>query len=269
MCAKSSPLPERERVARRLSRAGVASRREAERMIAAGRVSVGGQLCESPATTVTADDSVEVDGRRIPQLPRSRMWCFHKPPGVLTARSDPRGRQLFTDLLPQRLPLVMPVGRLDFNSEGLLLLTNDGALKRFLELPANRKRRVYRARVRGRPTEESLAPLRAGLVLDGERFRPMEVAIERQGTSNAWLRLGLTEGRNREIRRALEHVGLPVNRLIRVAYGDFELGDLPRGGVRECPSSQVKALTEPGERTVTSRRKATKPKPRRRSAKKR
>lgn len=222
-----------DRIAKRLSRAGIASRREAERMIAEGRVAVNGAVIDSPALNVTAHDKIEVDGKPLPASERPRLWLYHKPQGLVTTAKDEKGRETVFDALPDTLPRVMSVGRLDLNSEGLLLLTNDGGLKRKLELPATGWLRKYRVRVKGAPSEETLAPLRKGLVIEGERFQPMEVTLDRQQGANAWLTIGLREGRNREIRRAVAEVGLDVNRLIRVSYGPFRLNTLKAGEVEE------------------------------------
>jgi 23S rRNA pseudouridine2605 synthase len=221
----------RERIAKALSRAGVASRREAERMIEAGRVRVAGRVIETPATLVAPTDRIEVDGRAVAAPEAARLWLHHKPAGLVTTASDERGRPTVFDRLPPDMPRVMSVGRLDLSSEGLLLLTNDGGLKRRLELPSTGWLRRYRVRVHGAPSEEALEPLRRGLTLAGERFQPMTVALDRQQGSNAWLTIALREGRNREIRRAMEAVGLRVNRLIRVSYGPFQLGSLEPGAV--------------------------------------
>jgi 23S rRNA pseudouridine2605 synthase len=225
--------PQGERIAKRLARAGVASRREAERMIEAGRVSVNGKRIDSPALNVTEADRILVDGKPVAAPEPPRLWRYYKPLGLVTSASDEKGRPTVFERLPADLPRVVSVGRLDLNSEGLLLLTNDGGLKRRLELPSTGWLRKYRVRVHGTPTEAVLAPLVRGMVLDGERFQPMQVAVDRQQGSNAWLTVGLREGRNREIRRALEAVGLVVNRLIRVSYGPFQLGDLGEGKVDE------------------------------------
>jgi len=222
-----------ERIAKRIARAGRASRREAERLIAAGRVSVNGRRLDSPATLVSAADHVLVDGVALAAPEATRLFLYHKPPGLVVSRSDERGRRTIFDALPGDLPALMPVGRLDLASEGLLLLTNDGALKRRLELPATGWSRRYRVRVHGTPAEAALDRLRRGITLDGERFRPMQVGLERRTGANAWMTVALREGRNREVRRALEAIGLTVNRLIRVSYGPFQLGDLGRGEVRE------------------------------------
>ncbi|TVP71900.1 MAG: rRNA pseudouridine synthase [Rhodobacteraceae bacterium] len=225
--------PESARIAKVLARAGVASRREAEAMILAGRVSVNGRRIDSPALNVTVRDRISVDGKPLPQAEPARLWLYHKPLGLVTTTKDEEGRPTVFDNLPEDLPRVMSVGRLDLNSEGLLLLTNDGELKRKLELPSTGWLRKYRVRVNGAPTDDMLAPLRAGVIVEGERFQPMIVNIDRQQGANAWLTIGIREGRNREIRRALGHVGLSVNRLIRVSYGPFQLGSLARGAVEE------------------------------------
>lgn len=229
----SEQAPDGERIAKRLARAGVASRREAERMIEAGRVSVNGRVLASPALNVTGSDRIAVDGKPLPAAEAARLWRYHKPAGLVTTTRDEKGRATIFDRLPAGLPRVMTVGRLDLSSEGLLLLTNDGGIKRRLELPATGWLRKYRVRVHGAPSEEALAPLRRGLVLDGERFQPMNVTIDRQQGANAWLTLGIREGRNREVRRALEAAGLTVNRLIRISYGPFQLADLAPGAVEE------------------------------------
>ena len=234
------PAAEAVRIARWLSRAGAASRRQAEQLVAEGRIRINGRRCPSPATKVAAGDRVELDGRRVAPARPTRLWRYCKPVGVLVTRTDPAGRQSLSDALPAELAGTMPVGRLDVASEGLLLLTNDGALKRYLELPASRILRVYRARVRGLPAPDALAALQRGLVIDGERFRPMQVAVDSRGRSNCWLRLGLSEGRYREVRRALAHLGHPVNRLRRTAYGPLQLGQLRPGEFSEVPAPTVR-----------------------------
>jgi 23S rRNA pseudouridine2605 synthase len=227
---------EGERIAKRLARAGVASRREAERMIEAGRVRVNGRRLTSPALNVTQRDMILVDGKPLAEAEPARLWRYNKPSGLVTTARDEQGRTTVFDRLPPELPRVMPVGRLDLTSEGLLLLTNDGELKRRLELPSTGWLRKYRVRVHGVPTDATVAPLIRGLTIDGERFQPMTVTIDRQKGANAWLTVGLREGRNREIRRAVEAVGLEVNRLIRTSYGPFQLGDLATGAVEEVRS---------------------------------
>lgn len=235
MSEQSTPntTPSGERIAKRLARAGVASRREAERMIEAGRVRVNGKRIDSPALNVTLSDSITVDDEALAEAEPMRLWRYNKPAGLVTSARDEKGRATVFEKLPPELPRVMSVGRLDLNSEGLLLLTNDGELKRKLELPSTGWLRRYRVRAHGYPTERTLAPLTRGIKIDGEKFQPMKVEIERQQGANVWLIIGLREGKNREIRRALEAVGLSVNRLIRISYGPFQLGDLPTGGVEE------------------------------------
>ncbi len=234
------PMPDTpekgERIAKVIARSGRASRREAERMIEAGRVKVNGRRIDSPALNVSAQDRIEVDGAALAAPEPPRLWLYHKPPGLVTTARDEKGRRTVFDALPEDMPRVLSVGRLDINSEGLLLLTNDGGLKRRMELPATGWLRRYRVRVHGRPDETRLAPLRDGLVLEGERFQPMQVTVDRQQGANAWLTVALREGRNREVRRALEAAGLPVSRLIRVSYGPFQLGNLATGAVEEVRS---------------------------------
>ncbi|MBD3662648.1 pseudouridine synthase [Sulfitobacter aestuariivivens] len=229
----SDTPPPGDRIAKVLARAGIASRREAERMIEAGRVRVNGDQILSPALNVTPADEITVDGKRVSEPEPPRLWLYHKSTGLVTTTRDEKGRGTIYDDLPGDMPRVMSVGRLDINSEGLLLLTNDGGVKRKLELPSTGWLRRYRCRVNGRPEDKTLEPLRRGLTIDGERFQPMEVSLDRQQGANAWLTIGLREGKNREIRRAMEAVGLSVNRLIRVSYGPFQLGELKSGAVEE------------------------------------
>ncbi|HHI70615.1 MAG TPA: rRNA pseudouridine synthase [Rhodobacteraceae bacterium] len=222
-----------ERIAKVMARAGLASRREAERMIAAGRVTVNGKRIDSPALNVTPADKIVVDGKNVGEPERPRLWLYHKPIGLVTTERDEKGRDTVFASLPDDMPRVVSVGRLDINSEGLLLLTNDGGIKRRLELPSTGWKRKYRVRVNGRPDDKQLEPLRKGMMIEGERFQPMEVTLDRQQGANAWLTISLREGRNREIRRALGDIGLKVNRLIRVSYGPFRLNDLKAGEVEE------------------------------------
>ncbi|MCP3970339.1 MAG: rRNA pseudouridine synthase [Rhodobacteraceae bacterium] len=232
--------PKGDRIAKVLARAGVASRRQAERLIEAGRVTVNGAAIDSPALNVTAADRITVDGKPLAAAEPARLWLYHKPAGLVTSARDEKGRKTVFDALPEDMPRVMPVGRLDLNSEGLLLLTNDGGIKRKLELPSTGWLRKYRVRVNGKPADAALAPLRDGLVIEGERFQPMQVTLDRQQGANAWLTIGLREGRNREIRRAAEAVGLAVNRLIRVSFGPFQLGNLKPGEVQQVKERVLK-----------------------------
>ena len=223
----------RERIAKRMARAGVASRRDAERMILFGRVTLNGTVLTTPATLVGPDDLIAVDGAPIPEKQPARLWRYHKPRGVMTTHRDPEGRPTLFDRLPKTLPRVISIGRLDFNSEGLILLTNDGELARKLELPDTGWTRRYRVRVHGRVEPERLAELAKGITVEGVRYGPIEAALDREQGTNAWLTLGLKEGKNREVRRIMEHLGLPVMRLIRVAYGPFQLGQLGEGEISE------------------------------------
>ena len=236
----STPPPPGDRIAKVLSRAGVASRREAERMIEAGRIEVNGRKIDSPALNVTDADKIKVDGKPLRAPEPARIWLYHKPSGLVTTTSDEKGRATIFDDLPEDLPRVMSVGRLDINSEGLLLLTNDGGIKRRLELPSTGWLRKYRVRINGRPKEEDFAPLRRGLTIGSERFQPMTVTLDRQQGANAWLTIGLREGKSREIRRAVEDMGFSVNRLIRVSYGPFQLGTLKPGAVEELRRKVVR-----------------------------
>ncbi|WP_300534116.1 pseudouridine synthase [uncultured Mameliella sp.] len=225
--------PPGERIAKVIARAGRASRREAERMIVEGRVTVNGEVIDRAALNVTDADKVTVDGTPLEAPEAARLWLYHKPTGLVTTTRDEQGRPTIYDDLPDDLPRVMSVGRLDLNSEGLLLLTNDGGIKRKLELPSTGWLRKYRVRVNGRPTDEVLKPLREGIEVEGQKFQPMQVSLDRQQGANAWLTVGLREGKNREVRRAMTDIGLTVNRLIRVSYGPFQLGQMKPGEVQE------------------------------------
>ncbi|MBM7066658.1 pseudouridine synthase [Actibacterium sp. 188UL27-1] len=229
----SDKTPKGDRIAKVLARAGIASRREAERMIAEGRVAINSVRIDSPARNVTDSDVISVDGKPIAAAEPPRLWLYHKPTGLVTTERDEKGRPTVFQALPDDLPRVVSVGRLDINSEGLLLLTNDGAIKRRLELPATGWVRKYRVRLKGTPEEATFEPLRKGVTAQGERFQPMTITLDRQQGANAWITVSLREGKNREIRRAMEEIGLTVNRLIRVSYGPFRLGDLKPGAVEE------------------------------------
>jgi 23S rRNA pseudouridine2605 synthase len=228
-----------ERIAKRLSRAGICSRREAERWIANGRVTVDGTVITTPATLVTSSTHIAVDGKEVAEPEQTRLWRYHKPAGVICTTSDPEGRPTVFDRLPAKMPRTVLIGRLDIASEGLLLLTNDGEVARKLELPATGWLRRYRVRVHGRPDEEQLAALEDGVTIDGIAYGPIRAKLDRQTASNAWITIGLREGKNREVRRVMEHLGLTVNRLIRLGFGPFQLGNLPSDSVREVSAKVV------------------------------
>lgn len=251
----SSPKPRREpdrpltagksepqRIAKLLARAGVASRREIERMIAEGRVAIDGVALETPATLVTSLRAVTVDGKPVRPPAPARLFRYHKPAGLLTTERDPKGRPTIYDRLPGGLPRVMPVGRLDLNTEGLLLLTTDGELKRQLELPSTGVTRTYRARVFGAVSQAQLERLIDGVEIDGVRYGSIDANLERRTGRNGWVEMKLAEGKNREVRRVLEHLGLQVSRLIRTAYGPFRLADMPAGAVDEIPPRDLAAF---------------------------
>jgi 23S rRNA pseudouridine2605 synthase len=260
--------PDGERIAKVIARAGLASRRDAERMIEAGRVTVNGQRITRAALNVTPSDKVAVDGRPLAAPEPARLWLYHKPRGRVTTSRDEQGRPTIYDDLPAEMPRVVTVGRLDLNSEGLLLLTNDGALKRRLELPATGWLRRYRVRVNGTPTEDTFAPLRAGLTVDGARFQPMSVTLDRQKSANAWATVSIREGKNREVRRAMEAVGLVVNRLIRLSYGPFQLGNLKPGAVEEIRPRVLRDQLglKDASAPAGTKANASRPKPQRRRA---
>src|ERR1051326_3407019 len=230
--------PERiapQRIAKVLARAGPCSRRDAERWIAEGRGAGDGKVLTSPAVTVTPDSDIRVDGKPLPQPERARLWRYHKPAGLVTTHRDEKGRPTVFAALPAGLPRLISIGRLDLNSEGLLLLTNDGALARRLELPATGWVRRYKVRVHGFVDPARLTALARVPTVGGVAYGPIRAELERQQGSNAWVTLSLEEGKNREVRRVLEHLGYPVTRLIRLAYGPFQLGHLAKGAIEEVP----------------------------------
>jgi 23S rRNA pseudouridine2605 synthase len=231
--AKAEPGQEPMRVAKAIAQAGLCSRRDAERLIEAGRVAVNGKTLATPAHVVTASDKITVDGKPLPQKQGPRLWRYNKPRGLVVSHKDPQGRKTVFEALPPGLPRVVSVGRLDLNTEGLLLLTTEGALARHLELPSTGWLRRYRVRAHGRVAQAALDALRGGLTIDGVRYGPVEARIDREQGSNLWLTFALREGKNREVKRIAEHLGLTVNRLIRVSFGPFALGDLAPGAVEE------------------------------------
>jgi len=224
---------EGDRIAKLLARAGIASRRDIERMIGEGRIALNGEAVTTPATLLKSLHGVTVDGKPVKEPSPARLFLFYKPTGYLTAARDPKGRPTIYDRLPPDLPRVMPVGRLDFNTEGLLLLTTDGGLKREMELPSNGVERTYRARAFGTVTQDQLEELIDGVEIDGMRYRRIDANLERRTGHNQWIEMTITEGKNREVRRVLEHLGLEVNRLIRTRYGTFTLGDAKPGDIME------------------------------------
>ena len=226
---------DKERIAKFLTRAGVASRRESERLIEAGRVTLNGVAVTHPATLVGTNDALAVDGKAVAALEQSKIWRYHKPAGLVTTARDPQGRPTVFAALPKTLPRLISVGRLDINTEGLLLLTNDGKLARYLEHPAQGVSRTYRIRAHGNVDETAIARLVKGVTVDGVHYRPAEATLDRRQGSNCWLTMTLREGKNREIKKLLEQLGLRVTRLIRIRYGPFQLGKLAQGAVEEVP----------------------------------
>jgi 23S rRNA pseudouridine2605 synthase len=231
-----------QRIAKLLARAGVASRREIERMIAEGRIALNGEKLITPATLLESLEGVTVDGKPVRPAAATRLFRFYKPQGVITAARDPKGRPTIYDRLPPGLPRLMPVGRLDFMTEGLLLLTNDGELKRQLELPKTGVVRTYRARAYGHVTQAQLERLAEGITIDGVHYGSINANLERRTGSNCWVEMSLTEGKNREVRRVLAHLGLQVSRLIRTAYGPLTLEALEPGDADEVPEAQLEAF---------------------------
>lgn len=229
--------PDGDRIAKLLARAGVASRREIERMIDDGRIAIDGKVLDTPATFLENLRGVTVDGKPVGKVEPTRLFAFHKPTGLLTAERDFSGRATIyaalTNALPKDTPRLMPIGRLDLNTEGLLLLTNDGGLKRAMELPSSGIERSYRARTFGEVTQSQLEDLMDGVEIDGVRYGSIDANMERRTGRNQWIQVTITEGKNREVRRVLEHLGLEVSRLIRTSYGPFELGELGRGQAAE------------------------------------
>ncbi len=242
MADKASEQSKGERIAKVMARAGLCSRREAERWIESGRVSVNSKKLDTPACVVGAADVILVDGKPLPDRQPVRVWRYNKPTGLVTSHKDPEGRPTVFDALPPYLPRVISVGRLDLNSEGLLLLTNDGEVARKLEMPATGWTRKYRVRVHGYVDAEKLSSLAKGLTVDGVKYGPVEASFESRTKSNAWVSVGIKEGKNREVRKVMEHIGLTVNRLIRTAYGPFHLGHLPKGEVEEVKPHVLRDL---------------------------
>lgn len=250
--AKAPVEPKRtERIAKAMARAGIASRREVERLIGLGKVAVNGRILDTPATLVSRDDVITVDGKPMGSAQSTRVWRYHKPAGLLTSHNDPAGRPTVFDALPAGLPRVISVGRLDLATEGLLLLTNDGELSRALELPTSALVRQYRARAHGRVTQEKLDTLKDGITVDDVRYGPIEAKLDKakdtggedgRTSANLWISVSITEGKNREVRKVLEHLGLRVNRLIRLAYGPFQLGTLPVNSVEEVGPRVIREL---------------------------
>jgi 23S rRNA pseudouridine2605 synthase len=236
MDGKGQDAPDGDRIAKVLARAGICSRRDAERLIAEGRVAVDGTRLATPAFKVKPGARITVDGKAVKAPERARLWRYHKPKGLVTTHRDEKGRATVFEQLPPEMPRVISVGRLDYNSEGLLLLTNDGELARRLELPSSGWLRRYRVRVFGKLTEADMEGLLRGVEIDGVKYRPIEAKLDRQQGGNAWATIALKEGKNREVRRLMENIGVKVNRLIRVTFGPFHLGQLKEGQVDEIPS---------------------------------
>lgn len=229
-----------DRIAKVIARSGYCSRRDAEKLIEQGRVSVNGQALEKPSIKIGPADAVTIDGHPLPARDRTRLWCFHKPKGVITTTKDPQGRKSVFDVLPAELPRVVSVGRLDINTEGLLLLTNDGGLARILELPATGWLRRYRVRAHGRIAQADIDALGSGIAIEGIIYGPIEGSVDRVQGGNTWMTLALREGKNREVKKILDHLGVAVNRLIRISYGPFQLGELETNQVSEIKARVLK-----------------------------
>ena len=229
-----------ERIAKVMARAGLCSRRDAERWIAAGRVQLNGEILSTPAVKVTDDDEIIVDDKPLPRKERTRLFLYHKPAGLVTSNRDEQGRDTVFDKLPEGIPRVVTVGRLDINTEGLLLLTNDGELARYLELPATGWVRKYRVRAYGHTSQNQLDKLKKGIVYNKIQYKGIEATLEKQHGDNAWIEIALKEGKNREVRNVMEAIGLKVNRLIRMSYGPFKLGKIEKGAVLEIKPQDLK-----------------------------
>ena len=235
-----------QRLSKKIARSGFSSRREAEKYIESGRVKVNGIIIKELSFQVGINDQIHIDGRRINKEGKTRLWKFHKPKGLITSHKDEKSRQTIFQILPKNLPRLITVGRLDLNSEGLLLLTNDGDLKRKLELPSSKVVRSYRVRAKGVANETKLSSLRQGITVDGIRYRPMELNIIKQNTSNVWLSVRLMEGKNREIRLSFQAIGLQVNKLIRTSFGPIVLGKLDKGQIEEVELDSFSAILKDG-----------------------
>ena len=235
-----------QRLSKKIARSGFSSRREAEKYIESGRVKVNGAIIKELSFQVGINDQIHIDGRRINKEGKTRLWKFHKPKGLITSHKDEKSRQTIFQILPRNLPRLITVGRLDLNSEGLLLLTNDGDLKRKLELPSSKIVRSYRVRAKGVANENKLSRLRQGITVDGIRYRPMELNIIKQNASNVWLFVRLMEGKNREIRRSFQAIGLQVNKLIRTSFGPITLGKLDKGQIEEVELNSFSEILKDG-----------------------
>jgi 23S rRNA pseudouridine2605 synthase len=257
--------PRGERIAKMLARAGIGSRRAVERMIEAGLVLQNGKPVKTPATLITTTEGITVDGQPVKAIEPPKLWRYHKPPGLITSYHDPEGRRTVFEALPPDMPRVVAVGRLDFSTEGLLLLTNDGGLARFLELPATGWLRRYRVRAFGKASLKFIDTVKSGVTIEGVNYGPIEIEIEKEQGDNIWFKVGIREGKNREIRKVFEHFGMTVNRLIRVSYGPFQLARLPRGGVepvtpRNFESVLANYLRESGQSTAREPENPERPK---------